>query len=193
MPRLSDTQLVILSNAAKRDGVVLPLPKSLKINEGAVATVLKSLIGRGLIQERAAVRDEPAWREDKDGTRLTLVLSDDGFDAIGVGQAPPRAYGSGAAARRSNAKRVTAPSPAHTNSPETSAPAARSGSKQALLIDLLKRKGGATIDEAVAATGWQRHTVRGVISGALKKKLGLTVVSASVDGRGRVYQIAERS
>ncbi len=68
----------------------------------------------------------------------------------------------------------------------------RAGTKQALLIDLLKRKGGATIAEAVKATGWQAHSVRGAMSGALKKKLGLTVTSATVEGRGRVYQITGR-
>ncbi len=50
----------------------------------------------------------------------------------------------------------------------TSPPAVRPGTKQALLIDLLKRKKGATIEAIVAATGWQAHSVRGAISGALK-------------------------
>ena len=76
---------------------------------------------------------------------------------------------------------------------ETSALAARSGSKQALLIDLLKRKGGATIEEAVAATGWQRHTVRGVISGALKKKLGLTVMRRANGRTNSQTSISTRS
>lgn len=67
---------------------------------------------------------------------------------------------------------------------------AKTGTKQALLIDLLKRKTGATIDEAVEATGWQAHSVRGAISGTLKKKLGLNVTSEETEGRGRVYRIA---
>jgi len=67
---------------------------------------------------------------------------------------------------------------------------ARAGTKQALLIDLLKRKRGATIDEIVKATGWQAHSVRGAISGTLKKKFGLTVLSEKVEGRGRIYRIA---
>ncbi len=71
------------------------------------------------------------------------------------------------------------------------APPAKQGTKQALLIDLLKRKNGATIDELVGATGWQAHSVRGAISGALKKKLGLAVLSEKVEGRGRTYRIAE--
>ncbi len=63
------------------------------------------------------------------------------------------------------------------------------GTKQALLIDLLKHKKGATIADLVAATGWQAHSVRGAISGTLKKKLGLAVTSAVVEARGRVYRI----
>ena len=54
---------------------------------------------------------------------------------------------------------------------------------------MLRAEGGATIDEIVEATGWQAHTVRGAMSGALKKKLGLTITSEKVDGRGRVYAI----
>ena|ERR1051325_6563587 len=48
----------------------------------------------------------------------------------------------------------------------------RAGSKQAQVIGLLRRPQGATVDEVARAMGWQRHTVRGLISGALKKKLG---------------------
>ena len=54
---------------------------------------------------------------------------------------------------------------------------------------MLSAEGGATIDEIVAALQWQTHTVRGVMSGALKKKLGLTITSEKVEGRGRVYRI----
>ncbi len=75
----------------------------------------------------------------------------------------------------------------------TPPPAVRPGTKQALLIDLLKRKKGATIEEIVEATGWQPHSVRGAISGALKKKLGLMVTSGPVEKRGRVYRIVERA
>ena len=63
-------------------------------------------------------------------------------------------------------------------------------SKQAEVIALLRRPEGATVDEVRAATGWQPHTVRGVFSGALKKKLGLAVI-ATKEERGRVYRIAE--
>jgi Protein of unknown function (DUF3489) len=54
-------------------------------------------------------------------------------------------------------------------------PTSRAGTKQAQMIELLKRPEGATVEQIAAATGWQHHTIRGAISGALKKKLGLTV------------------
>ena len=57
------------------------------------------------------------------------------------------------------------------------------------LVALLGRAEGVTIAEAVSALGWQPHTVRGAFAGALKKRLGLTVVSAKAEGRGRVYRI----
>src|ERR1700726_1329105 len=69
-------------------------------------------------------------------------------------------------------------------------PDAKRPSKQDAVIAMLRRAEGATVDEVVSATGWQRHTVRGVFSGTLKKKLGLTLHSAKEE-RGRVYRIAE--
>ena len=54
---------------------------------------------------------------------------------------------------------------------------------------MLQRPEGATIAEVVEATGWQPHTVRGALAGALKKRLGLTIGSEKVEGRGRVYRI----
>jgi len=66
----------------------------------------------------------------------------------------------------------------------------RRPSKQDDVIAMLRRAEGATIEEVANATGWQRHTVRGVFSGTLKKKLGLTLASAK-EKRGRVYRIAQ--
>ena len=64
----------------------------------------------------------------------------------------------------------------------------RTDTKQAQVIAMLRGADGATVDEIAAATGWQRHTVRGAIAGALKKKLGLDVISEKIEGRGRVYR-----
>jgi hypothetical protein len=67
-------------------------------------------------------------------------------------------------------------------------PGAKRPSKQDEVIAMLRRPEGATVDEVAGATGWQRHTVRGVFSGTLKKKLGLRIASAKEE-RGRVYRI----
>ncbi len=68
---------------------------------------------------------------------------------------------------------------------------ASGGTKQAILIEMLRRPNGATIQQMSAKTGWQAHSVRGAISGTLKKKLGLAVKSETVEGRGRVYRVVQ--
>ena len=193
MPKLTDTQLVILSAAAKReDRAVLPLPNSLKIKGSAVTNTLEALRKKGLFKEKLASRDAIAWRQGKDGRRMMLVITEAGLGALD-GE-PARAYGkqpTPSKARTKKPRTVRKPAAPKSNSKQ-SLPAVRPGTKQALLIDLLKRKTGATIDEIIEATGWQAHSVRGAISGVLKKKLGLAIESEVVEGRGRVYRIAER-
>ena len=65
----------------------------------------------------------------------------------------------------------------------------REGTKQAVLIELLSRAEGATLPQMTEATGWQAHTVRGAMAGALKKKLGLEISSEKQTGTDRVYRI----
>jgi hypothetical protein len=66
----------------------------------------------------------------------------------------------------------------------------RNGTKQALLIELLGSTKGASVPEMAAKAGWQHHSVRGFLSGTVKKKLSLTLASETIEGRGRVYRIA---
>ena len=61
---------------------------------------------------------------------------------------------------------------------------------RALMIERLSTPEGATISEIVSITGWKSHTVRGAIAGALKKKMGLTILSEKDESRGRIYRIA---
>ena len=67
--------------------------------------------------------------------------------------------------------------------------ASRKQTKQQACIDLISRQEGATIEELQAATGWQQHSVRGFLAGAVKKKLGLTLVSEKPDAGPRRYRI----
>ncbi len=195
MPKLTDSQLVILSAAAKRaDGVVLPLPKSLKLKGGAATSVLKSLIKKGLVAEQPATVDAAAWRKNEDGRRAMLVITDAGLQVIGVATGRgTKKRATASEARPKKRRQRTARKAADPKPKARTAAAVRPGTKQAMLIDLLRRPKGATIAELVAVTSWQPHSVRGAISGALKKKLGLTVTSENVGKRGRVYHIVERS
>jgi hypothetical protein len=75
--------------------------------------------------------------------------------------------------------------------PPVTRPALPEGSKQARLIALLRSPSGGTIEQMSALTGWQPHTVRGTISGVLRKRLGLEVATEpGADGGSRIYRIA---
>ena len=65
----------------------------------------------------------------------------------------------------------------------------RDGTKQALVIEMLRRPEGATLAEIVETTSWASHTTRGFLAGAIKKKLGLTIESTKDDARGRIYRL----
>ena len=183
MTKLSDTQSVILSTASQRtDHFALPLPKSLR--GGAAHKVVSALVAKGLLKEVKANRkmSDPVWRENDEGQILTLVITDAGFEAIGVEVPVPKPK---------KAKEVTpAPTPTKASDPEPKERKPRDGTKQSLMIELLRRPQGATVGDMVAATGWQSHTVRGAMAGALKKKLGLTIASVKDEVRGRVYHLS---
>ena len=134
------------------------------------------------------------WRNEPDGRGVLLLVTAAGLEAIGVepagaDSAPEVADGAPDEAvpgKRSRPKKP-APTPAETAAPRKP----REGTKQSKLIAMLRRKQGATIAQIVAATGWKSHTVRGAFAGALKKKLGLNVTSEKVEGKERVYRIAD--
>jgi hypothetical protein len=206
--KLTDTQLIVLTKAAQRSTMLaLPLPPNLK--GGAANKVVIPLMQKGLLEEiDANVRaGDTVWRETGSGHGITLAITEAGLAAIGIEPEPktksksaPKAAESKAptkapkAAKGANkAKVATIAATTEKTAPKTPAGATerapREGTKQATMIAMLQRKDGATIVEIVEATGWQQHTVRGAFAGALKKKLGLTIVSEKVEGRGRVYRI----
>jgi hypothetical protein len=193
MPKLTDIALVILSSAARRaDGAVFPLPKSLKIKGGALKAMLDRLRKKGLLAEQPAAPDVIAWREDPDRGRLTLVLTEAAFQAIGA-DASEKSQQQPTPIKTDSKRPKRGTRRSNTRIKSTRAAAPRAGSKQALLLDLLTRTSGASLEEIAAATGWQPHSIRGAISGTIKKRLGVRVVSDKVEVRGRVYRIAARS
>jgi hypothetical protein len=191
MTKLSDTQLVILSAAAQReDRNVLPLPRSLL---GAAAKVVGALLSRALIAEtttdsrtKADAALNRIWRNDEDGRAILLHITNAGLAAIGV--EPHGGDDAPTGADRASSAEPPQDAPAGDDrAPKARTP--RAGTKLAKLIEMLRAEGGATIDEIVAETGWQPHTVRGAFAGAIKKKFGLEVTSEEVEGRGRVYSL----
>jgi hypothetical protein len=183
MTKLSDTQAVILSAASQRDdGAVLPLPERLKLKGGAVDKVLGSLKTKGLIDHLGTPRGDnpPPLRITRAGLRaIGIETEDDAQD--GATLADTGATSADAGAQATEAGRAATPAwrkakvAKRAKAAPARKPTLRTGTKQALMIEMLKRPEGATVEQIAAATGWQRHTIRGAISGALKKKLGLTV------------------
>ena len=180
MINLTPTQSQILSRAASRPGnIALPLPPGLA---GAAAKMaVGKMVERGWLEEARvnSSRGEPFWRELGDGQGTTLIATEAGLEAIGIDRLAARA-----AAR---ARKVEPEAKPEVEPPKPIA--VRPGTKQALVIALLQRPEGATVPEIMEKTGWQKHTVRGMISGALKKKLGLHIAAEKVEGRGTVYRI----
>jgi hypothetical protein len=196
MSKLSDTQLVILSAASQREnGAVLPLTIDLK--GGALQKVLASLERKGLIARMGEPRGDelPPLCITRAGLEAIQVAPEDDPDAPdpALGEAPFVEVTD--AAQGGTEAQEPAPADAEAETSEA-APAARprsvrQGTKQAQMIDLLRRPEGATIEQIAEATGWQKHTIRGAISGALKKKLGLSVTSEKREDGERIYRIAD--
>ena len=85
---------------------------------------------------------------------------------------------------------VKAAKPAKPAKAEAPAPKDKPKGKLATLVELLSRPEGATLEAMTKVTGWQVHSVRGAMSGSLKKAMGLTITSDKVDGV-RIYRISE--
>ena len=71
MPKLTDTQLIILSSASRRDDGLVVMPKNLQ--GGAAAKAVKPLLDRGQLEEIKATPDMPVWRRDEDGAHALRI------------------------------------------------------------------------------------------------------------------------
>lgn len=194
MPKLNDTQLTILTRAAQRlDRAITTLDKR-AATQDAVTGLLKSK----LLTTVPKTPDHAAWERDKSGNPLGLVITPKGLKAINADEADPAIAPKDApplllpasaprkaAAGKSAGKRKTGDAPTDAK-PQ---PAHRPGSKLDAIIKLMRRPKGASIEQMMAETGWQPHSLRGAISGAVKKKLGLAVSSERA-GDERLYRIA---
>ena len=188
--QLTHTQTQVLQYALDHnDGQVVWFPESVK--GGARKKVLDGLFNRALVTT--------------DGGTHWYVAAE-GYDALGrprptvasiaplaplVADPEMEATVAQHEAQWANEAQASAhAAPATDLSPDHVKVRTRENSKQATVVQMLKRPEGTTIAQICEATGWQAHTVRGTFAGAFKKKLGLTIESDKVQGGERVYRIA---
>ena len=190
---ITERQLDLITRAhCDANGLIEPL---LDLKGGAKLKMIASLAQRGLIEQM-----DGQWRIT--GAAIAIIKGvaqpEDVLPAVkGAATSPtplpaddPELEAAVAAAEASWQQ----------EQPDTAPKRGPGNSKQALVIEMLKRPEGATIAQICEATGWQAHTVRGTFAGALKKKLGLTIVSEKIEGPAgtpgagqRLYRIAEEA
>jgi hypothetical protein len=163
---LSDTQLMLLSAAFQRQDLLVTLPAHPRT--GAARVSLSKLLSQGLLEEVTVGREQPHWRIDDGGQLLGLRITRAGLEAIGLEP-------DGEPARSEGASGTLVPIPSReAAAPVQGPPAPRDGSKQALVIALLRRGEGASLDQLAAATGWLPHTTRAALTSLRKKGHALT-------------------
>jgi hypothetical protein len=190
--KLTDSQLIIMTEAAKRDDRMVVLPDKLK--GGAATKVVPPLLKGKLLEEITAPSKELTWRRGEVGQAKALRLTRAGLKAIaadeGEGELDSATTADAPAAdpspKRQKAQRAKAPRGAKTVDPQ------RGPSKQDVVLGLLRSKSGVSLDALIDATGWQAHSVRGFLSGVVKKKLSLDLQSEG-SGADRIYRVVENA
>lgn len=172
--KLTATQTIVIKAAAARpDGNIEPMPTNL--HGSARAKVIDGLLARNLITKF------------QHPDHVEYYLTDAAYAAVGRKRKVPAPVTPDA---ETEVAVLAVEAKWAQDKREKAKPRARENSKQAAVIQMLQRPDGTTIRQVIETTGWQAHTVRGTFAGALKKKLGLNIVSAKDATGERVYRIA---
>ena len=113
----------------------------------------------------------PVWREDETGKSISLIITRAGRDAIGMDKI--QKIDRPVSNNGKSSKLVAAP---------LAGVAPRTGTKQALIVEMLSKEGGATLDALIEATGWLPHTTRAALTGLRKK--GYVIERIGGEGKG---------
>ena len=159
-PKLTDTQTAIIKAAASRPDGNIE-PLPATLRGGARTKVIEGLLARGLITESG----------------VSYLLTDAGYAAAGKRHPVPKGV-----------QKMDAPDALTRSEPIPHT--LRPGTKLAAIIDAMRNPGGATIAQMMAGTGWQAHSVRGAISGMVRKRLGCEVITEKGADGQRAYRIA---
>jgi hypothetical protein len=181
MTRLSTNQIELLRSAASAD-------------DGAAAATDDTRIVRALIKRGLLIALPQADRPSR------LLITQSGRAAVAEPETPLGAPAQTESENSTEAETALEPpteadrlvTGVENPAAEEIATAFMPKGKLGIVVGLLKRPEGAVISELMSATGWQAHSVRGAMSGAIKKKLGLAILSVKTIG-GRVYRIADEA
>lgn len=177
MIKLTSSHLAILASACGRDDALAIRPSDLK--PAAATKAGAKLVELGLVREVRAKADMPAWREDEQGNATSLKILKAGRLAVLAMTPAPEAASTTIGSAASVDPQPTG---------KTQVGTAKAGSKRAMVLALLRRDEGVSIDDLIAATGWLPHTTRAALS--VLRKSGLTIVRIRDTGADTsVYRI----
>lgn len=198
----SDTQRCVLLSAADRhDRGVLPLPETVTLRGAVRQRVLQGLLQAGLVEEVPSDEPQTTWHTDERGNAVALRITAGGLATIGRSDASPQRSAKRRVRRPAepgdarNQGGLPAPVPAaveavasgeNGDAPVATPPAARPGSKLAIILAALSADSGATLDELVAITGWLPHTTRAALTRL--RQSGHSLLRTEQNGR-KAYRI----
>ena len=182
--KLTDLQLTLLSAAAQREDHLLALPETLKSR--AAQAVVSKLLARGFVEETSGISADPHWRTGEDSTLTGLRITPAGLQAIGVEPegAPDADPGDTSQAGSREPEAASSEDPPLTPAPHQK----REGTKRALVIALLSREQGASIDDLTTATGWLPHTTRAALTGL--RQSGYAITRTRAEDNRTIYRLA---